>query len=538
LATVSNDANALSIFLNEGDGSFGQRKNYKTGVGPLSVAIGDLNGDGKNDVASAGRSYALSVMLNSGSGRFKLTRQSAVGAEPVSLAISDLNEDGKPDVVTANAEANTVSVLLNRVDGRFQARRDYRTGRHPMSVAIGDLNGDGKPDLVTANLDAKNISVFLNRSDGSFGPRGDYRAGGDPRAVAIGELNGDGKPDIAAVNAHSSTVSVLLNKGSGRFLARRDSATGRHPVAIVIGDLNGDASSEAVTANLDAGTVSVLRGGDLVAGKGATPPAPPAPRLLLWNKFGSTYEVTHSAYGPSLSFFDCRDRSTPYFGRRCSIDVRGKLAYTHGVSGGAAAIGGGPYFSEARVHTAMLRSSILNPEHGAIEVWYRQEKIPVPLEHDQYRIFGGPYSLVGIDEVNLYGSDARLHFALFFGEEPRPFVPPHLVDVRSLADGALGYRTSALTGRWIHVAGVWDRKGIAGTTDKVRLYVNGRVVAAAKARDWGTTPCGRRVAARPGGACFIDVAGCNDACANSFAVDNLKVWNYAKTNYSKRFKKP
>jgi hypothetical protein len=258
----------------------------------------------------------------------------------------------------------------------------------------------------------------------------------------------------------------------------------------------------------------------------------------LWNKLGSAYEVTHSVRGPNLVLFGCKDRTTPYSGEHCSTDVSGKLAYPRGVFGDAASTTGGPYFSGVRVHSATLRTSILNPERGAVEAWYRQTSDPVPFEHDQYRIFGGPYSLVGIDEVNLYASGGRLHFALFFGEEPPPFVPPHLVAVRSLADGNEGFRAAVPNGNWIHVACVWDRKGIAGTTDSARLYVDGKVVAATKARDWGSTPCGRRVAARPAGACLIDVAGCNDRCANTFAVDNLKVWSYAKTDYSDRFGEP
>jgi len=79
------------------------------------------------------------------------------------VAIADLNGDRKPDLATVN-ESNTVSVRLNR--GRtFQARLEYRTGIKPYSAlpsfAIGDLNGDGKPDLVTANRDADNVSVLL-----------------------------------------------------------------------------------------------------------------------------------------------------------------------------------------------------------------------------------------------------------------------------------------------------------------------------------------------------------------------------------------
>jgi Regulator of chromosome condensation (RCC1) repeat len=257
-----------------------------------------------------------------------------------------------------------------------------------------------------------------------------------------------------------------------------------------------------------------------------------APIPLLWNKLGSENEVTHSADGPNLVLFNCQD-----FG--CGIDVPGTLAYPSGVFGGAASITDGPYFSGARVHTALLRNAIMNPEHGAVEAWYRQESDPVPFVHNPHRIFGGPYSLTGIDEVNLYSQDAfdsgdpRLHFAVFFGEEPPPYTQPHVVAARSLVDGVEGYPISAFNGQWIHIAGVWDRNGIAGTSDTVRLYVNGEVVATAQENDWGTTTCDRRL---PGvDRCFLDVVGCNDTCADTFAVDNLKVWGYAKTDYSDRF---
>jgi hypothetical protein len=383
------------------------------------------------------------------------------------VAIGELNGDGKPDLATADFDTNTVSVLLNLGHDSFRPKKQYATGRHPMSVAIGGLNGDGKPDLATANLDANTVSVLLNRGGGSFRAKLDYRAGGAPRSVAIGDVNGDGKPDLVAVNADANTVSVFLNSGGGNFQPKLDYATGRRAVAVAIGDLNGDGKADLVTSNLHANSVSlhlaataapcivpdvkgstlpaaapvigeahcgqgrIVRaysntvesgrviterprpgtllpnGGkiDLLISQGSNSQAARRPAgLLLWNKLGSASEVTHSAYGPNLVFFDCRDLSTPYFGERCATDVPGTLAHPKGVFGGAASIGGGPYFSTARVHTAMLRASILNPEHGAVEAWYRQDKDPVPGEHDQYRIFGGPYSLVGIDEVNLYSS--------------------------------------------------------------------------------------------------------------------------------------
>jgi hypothetical protein len=147
-----------------------------------------------------------------GDGSFQPKRDYRTGGAPFSVAIGDLNGDGKPDLATANYVANTVSVLLNRGDGSFQAKRDYKPGNYPISVAIGDLNGDGKPDLATANH-SNTVSVLANRGDGRFQAKLDYRAGGRGGQywVAIGDLNGDGKPDLVTANFDADTVTVLLN---------------------------------------------------------------------------------------------------------------------------------------------------------------------------------------------------------------------------------------------------------------------------------------------------------------------------------------
>jgi hypothetical protein len=99
------------------------------------------------------------VLLNRGDGSFRPGGAYRTGNGPDSVAIGDLNGDGKPDLATANYNAESVSVLLNRGDGSFGARRDYPARVN--SVAIGDLNGDGKPDLATAN-DPDIVSVRLN----------------------------------------------------------------------------------------------------------------------------------------------------------------------------------------------------------------------------------------------------------------------------------------------------------------------------------------------------------------------------------------
>src|SRR5207302_249957 len=83
------------------------------------------------------------------------------GAGPVSVAAGDFNGDGKPDLAVANTGSNTVSVLLGNGDGTFQAAAFFAAGLNPQYVAVGDFNGDGKPDLAVANTGSNTVSVLL-----------------------------------------------------------------------------------------------------------------------------------------------------------------------------------------------------------------------------------------------------------------------------------------------------------------------------------------------------------------------------------------
>jgi len=269
-ANAGSGSGTVSVLLGNGDGSFAPKTDFGTGNYPQSVAIGDLNGDGKPDLvttsASSGPGTA-SVLLGNGNGSFRPRTDFGTGSNPYFVAIGDLNGDGKPDLAVANAYAYTVSVLPGGGDGSFGPKTDYGTGNYPRSVAIGDLDGDGKPDLVTSNAGPSTVSVWLGNGDESFGPNTEFRAGSNPVAVAIGDVNGDGKPDLAVANAGTcsdnfGTVSVWPGNGDGSFGPRSNFGTAGNPRSVAIGDLNGDGKPDLVTANASSGpgTVSVLLG--------------------------------------------------------------------------------------------------------------------------------------------------------------------------------------------------------------------------------------------------------------------------------------
>jgi hypothetical protein len=255
----SSTGDSVSVFLNKGNGSFGNRHDYPTGKAPVALAAGDLNGDGRTDLATANSNVGnVSVLLNSGGGfqpkRDYLIR--GVPYDPLSVSLGDLNGDGKLDLIAAGGGSSTVSVLLNKGDGTFAAGRDYATGSFAQSVALADVDGDGSPDIATADNGATTVSVLLNRGDGSFQAKRDWSVGGRPGEVALGDVDGDGKPDLVASTA-SNSVSVLLNEGGGSFKRPRRYRTGVYPHVVAIADLTGDTKPDLAVATPGRGASSV-----------------------------------------------------------------------------------------------------------------------------------------------------------------------------------------------------------------------------------------------------------------------------------------
>ncbi|MEO1279760.1 MAG: FG-GAP-like repeat-containing protein, partial [Planctomycetota bacterium] len=234
---------------------------YGVGGLPLAVAMGDLDGDGDNDLVVVNTANDdISVLLNDGAGALALEVRFAVGSEPVAVAIADLDGDGDNDLVVANGTGDDVSVLLNNGDATFAPGVPYGLTDRPTSIVLGDLDGDGDTDLAVAvdGIGEGVVGVLLNNGNATFAPEVSYSVGQLPEAIALADLDGDGDNDLAVVNLIDDTVTVLVNGGDATFPTSTLLNVGDQPNAVALGDLDGDGDHDLVVANFSDDDVSVL----------------------------------------------------------------------------------------------------------------------------------------------------------------------------------------------------------------------------------------------------------------------------------------
>ena len=244
----------LAVFFGGGNGTFQSNRTYTAGSWPRSLAVADLNGDGKPDLVVTDMSDpfvdprpdgSVYVFLNDGHGGFQTPVKLTAGTYPYLVFIGDLNGDGKPDLVVAASNSHaayTLMVLLGKGDGSFQAPATISTLYGPSGIVLRDFNGDGKADLVVSHCcGSPDMTYLQGNGDGTFQPEAHFNGGANPFAVAASDLNGDGKPDLIIGGTQPLSLTPLLNNATSTPIAVTSAASyAEPPVAHFHGRCFGD----------------------------------------------------------------------------------------------------------------------------------------------------------------------------------------------------------------------------------------------------------------------------------------------------------
>lgn len=226
-----------------------------------------------------------------------------------------------------------------------------------------------------------------------------------------------------------------------------------------------------------------------------------AQNLVLHNTLGSASEILSSVVGPPLTF---GSRPIAYVG------APGGSGMTIAASGG----GNAPVLLPGL-------PGLVNPEQGCVECVFQMTALPIAFNSNPFLLFDGDFgagSGLGLEVWRTYSGTVDLIGFVEFGGARVAALNPAFPT-------RLGYPAEALARRWLHVALVWDRAGIAGGADTVRLYLNGVIVGSATATSWGTT-------VGPN----AEIGGANDCCPHQkLHYDDVKLWDAAKTTFAPTF---
>ncbi len=266
---------AIHILLGNGDGTFRAAASVSRGLGGIVAA--DMDGDGVVDLVGIDLTMSapfeplgVTVLLGNGDASFRSAGFVAVDLALSSIAVGDLDGDGDLDVATANLGSTgfqilpvvpaSFGVLLGNADGSLQQPHFYPAADFPGAVAIADVDGDSLPDLVGATalnrfpLVVGHLQVFLGEGDGRFSARVVPVGAFAPSVIAVADLDEDGALDLLTnsrdlFSVPDGAVGVLLGAGDRSFEHRGFFPAGFSPGDVAVADLDGDTLLDVAVAN-------------------------------------------------------------------------------------------------------------------------------------------------------------------------------------------------------------------------------------------------------------------------------------------------
>jgi probable HAF family extracellular repeat protein len=259
IATADSGGNDVTIFMNNGNGTYAAGKKIAVGHNPVGIVAGDFNGDGKVDLAVADQGdNAVHFLIGAGNGTFKFAASGLAAAAPNGIAAFNFNGDNTTDLVVSDRNTKQITLFLSKKGGGFAPGVTMNVQTLPNAITIADVNGDGFADILVSNSGGNgstthgSVSILLGNGKGGFGAASSFPDLTGPASLTTADFDGDGSVDIITANPGNTSAAILFGDGKGHFSPGAKLNPGTTPQAVVAGDFNGDGIVDLAAA--DAGT--------------------------------------------------------------------------------------------------------------------------------------------------------------------------------------------------------------------------------------------------------------------------------------------